>query len=151
MRRAAFGALIGENRLMRTYDSLGWSTWGWTEPIGVISHPDLLPSPDDVPEYDSWESVPYGLPDPDLEVEVPEYDSWDDVPDIFSESEPDPGVEVLEYYSPVTGIREVIATFGENVIALAEMSGVKDAIYHSPDSGETWAKVLEATEIYDIT
>ncbi|MFA5409445.1 MAG: hypothetical protein WC343_11795 [Bacilli bacterium] len=151
MRRAAFGALIGENRLLRTYDSLGWSTWGWTEPIGGILYPDLLPPAEEVPEYDSWEDVLGGLPDPDPDIEVIEYSSWDDVPDIFGESEPDLDTEVLEYYSPITGIREVIATFGENVIALAEMSGVRDAIYHSPNSGKTWTKVLEAAEIYDIT
>ena len=74
MRRAAFGALIGENRLLRTYDSLGWSTWGWTEPIILY-----------VPESGVWGYIPGGLSDPDLEVEVPEYVSWDDVPDLNPE------------------------------------------------------------------
>ena len=87
MRRASFGAVLGENRLMRTYDALGWSTWGWTPVLGL----------------------------------------------------------------DVSGIQEVIATFGENVIALCDLNGGGQAIYHAPDSGETWAKVLEVDEIYDIT
>lgn len=140
MRRAAFGALIGENRLLRTYDSLGWSTWGWTEPI--ILH---------VPEPGVWGYISGGLPDPDLYTVVPEYDSWDGVPDLIDELEPAPDAPVLENYSIVTGIREVIATFGENVVALAELANGWEAICHSPDSGETWTKVLEVTEIYDIT
>jgi hypothetical protein len=140
MRRAAFGALIGENRLLRTYDSLGWSTWGWTEPIILY-----------VPESGVWGYIPGGLPDPDLEVEVPEYVSWDDVPDLVDELEPDPDTIVLDNYSIVTGIREVIATFGENVVALAEMVNGWEAICHSPNSGKTWTKALEAAEIYDIT
>lgn len=87
MRRACFGAVIGENRLMRSYDALGWSTWGWTPILGL----------------------------------------------------------------DVAGIREVISTFGENVIALCDLIGGGQAIYHSPDSGDSWSKVLAATEIYDIT
>lgn len=87
MKRAMFGALIGENRLMRTYDSLGWSSWGWTPVIGL----------------------------------------------------------------DVSGVREVIATFGYNIIALCELFNGNEAIYHSPDNGEHWTKVLEVTDIYDIT
>lgn len=87
MRRACFGAVIGENRLMRTYDTLGWNAWGWTPIIGL----------------------------------------------------------------DVSGVREVIATFGENVIALCELFNGNEAIYHSPNSGETWTKALEVVEIYDIT
>ena len=98
-----------------------------------------------------WGYIPGGLPDPDLEVEVPEYVSWDDVPDLVDELEPDPDTIVLDNYSIVTGIREVIATFGENVVALAEMVNGWEAICHSPNSGKTWTKALEAAEIYDIT
>lgn len=87
MRRAVFGALIGENRLVRTFDTLAYSTWGWTAVTG----------------YD------------------------------------------------VSGIREVISTFGENVIALCELFNGNEAIYHSPDAGDSWSKVLECAEIYDIT
>ena len=87
MRRAYFGAVIGENRLLRSYDVLNHSIWGWTSVLG----PD------------------------------------------------------------VQGIREVINTFGENVVALCDLIGGGQAIYHSPDGGESWSKVLQATEIYDIT
>jgi hypothetical protein len=87
MRRATFGAVLGENRLMRSYDSLGFATWGWTPILGL-----------DVAE-----------------------------------------------------ILEVIATFGENVVALCKLINGNHAIYHSPDSGNTWSKVLEVAEIYDIT
>jgi hypothetical protein len=87
MRRAVFGAVMGENRLMRSYDVLGWNAWGWTPIIGL----------------------------------------------------------------DVTGVREVIVPFGENVIALCELSNGNEAIYHSPDSGGSWTKALEVAEIYDIT
>jgi hypothetical protein len=52
-----------------------------------------------VPEYNSWESVPYGLPDPDLGGVVLEYSSWDDMPDTFEESVIDPEAVVSEYDS----------------------------------------------------
>ncbi len=87
MKRAVFGAVIGENRLLRTYDTLGFVSWGWTPTIG----------------------------------------------------------------SDVIGVREVIATFGNNIIALCELETGNEAIYHSPDQGNTWTKVLEVTDIYDIT
>lgn len=72
---------------MRTYDALGWSSWGWTSVIGL----------------------------------------------------------------DVSGVREVIAPFGENVLALCELFNGNEAIYQSPDSGKTWTKELEVAEIYDIT
>lgn len=72
---------------MRTYDSLGWSAWGWTSIIGL----------------------------------------------------------------DVSGVREVITPFGENVIALCELFNGNEAIYQSPNSGKTWTKQLEVEEIYDIT
>jgi hypothetical protein len=73
---------------MRTYDVLGFTTWGWTPILGL----------------------------------------------------------------DVAGIREVIATFGENVIALCDLFNGNQAIYHSPDNGDSrWANVLEVAEIYDIT
>lgn len=87
MRRAVFGAVMGENRLMRSFDVLGWNAWGWTPIIGL----------------------------------------------------------------DVSGVREVIEVHGENVIALCELFNGNEAIYHSPDCGETWTKVLEVTDIYDIT
>jgi hypothetical protein len=87
MRRAVLGAVMGENRLLRTYDTLGFTSWGWTPAIG----------------------------------------------------------------SDVTSVREVIATFGNNVIALCELENGNEAIYHSPDQGEKWSKVLEVADIYDIT
>jgi hypothetical protein len=87
MKRAIFGAVLGENRLLRTYDTLGFISWGWTPPIG----------------------------------------------------------------SDVIGIREVIATFGNNIIALCELENGNEAIYHSPDQGDTWSKALEVADIYDIT
>jgi hypothetical protein len=87
MKRAVFGAVIGENRLLRTYDTLGFVSWGWTPVIG----------------------------------------------------------------SDVMGVREVIATFGNNIVALCELFNGNEAIYHSPDQGDTWTKVLEVTDIYDIT
>lgn len=87
MRRAIFGAVLGESRLMRTYDTLAFSTWGWTSVVGA----DVL------------------------------------------------------------GIRECVHTFGENIVALCELQNGNDAIYHSPDSGESWTKALECAEIYDIT
>lgn len=138
MRRSVFGAVMGENRLLRTYDSLGWVTWGWTEPVGSVAP---------VPEYGIWDDVPYGASDPDPYTVVPEYDFWDDVPDV---SDPDPTARVLEY-SPVISIREVISTFGENIVALAETANGWEAICHSANGGKTWTKVLEAEEIYDIT
>jgi hypothetical protein len=87
MRRAVFGAVIGESRLLRSYDVLGWSMWGWTSVVG----PD------------------------------------------------------------VSNIREVISTFGENIVTLCDIVGGGQAIYHSYDYGDTWSKVLEAADIYDIT
>ena len=35
MRRAIFGAVIGENRLLRTFDALAWNAWSWTPVIGL--------------------------------------------------------------------------------------------------------------------
>ena len=52
-----------------------------------------------VPERDSWDDVPYGLPDPDLDVTVPEYSSWEEVPVIFEGSIADLDAEVPEYDS----------------------------------------------------
>lgn len=52
-----------------------------------------------VPEYNLWESVPYGLPDPDLVAVVPEFDSWEDILGIFEGSIPDLGAVVPEYDS----------------------------------------------------
>jgi hypothetical protein len=52
-----------------------------------------------VPEYNLWESVIDGLPDPPLTVSVVEYDVWDDVPTIWDESDPDLDVVVPEYDS----------------------------------------------------
>jgi hypothetical protein len=72
---------------MRTYDALGWASWGWTSVIGL----------------------------------------------------------------DVSGVREVVTPFGENVIALCELFNGNEAIYQSPNSGKTWTKVLEVEEIYDIT
>jgi len=130
---------------MRTYDALGWNAWGWTPPIGI--------SDGTVPEFSSWPPVPGGSDDPDLAAEVPEYELWEDVPPFLGEPEPDLDEEVPDTVSPasVVGIREVIETHGENVIALCELSDGNEAIYHSPDSGDSWSKVLEAPEIYDIT
>ena len=87
MRRAIFGAVIGENRLKRTFDALAWNAWSWTPVVGL----------------------------------------------------------------DVQQIREVIATHGENVLALCELIGGNEALYYSPDAGDSWAKVLEVAEIYDIT
>jgi len=87
MRRAVFGAVIGENRLMRCFDTLGWNAWGWTPTLGL----------------------------------------------------------------DVSGVREVITTHGENIIALCELFNGNEAIYHSPDCGDSWSKVLEVEDIFDIT
>jgi len=87
LKRAILGAVLGENRLIRTFDSLGFSAWRWTPVIG----PDVV------------------------------------------------------------NVREVIVTFGNNVVALCELFNGNEAIYHSPDSGDSWTKVLEVTDIYDIT
>jgi hypothetical protein len=87
MRHAVFGALMGDNRLLRSFDSLGWNTWGWTAVLGA----------------------------------------------------------------DVAGVREVAATIGENIVALCDLIGGGQAIFHSHNSGDTWSKVLEADEIYDIT
>jgi hypothetical protein len=126
---------------MRTYDVLGWNAWGWTPPIGVTD-PSVEVSDfplgvnDSVPEYESWARIPDLIDDVDPGAVVSELTSWDDVP-------------VFE--GDVSGIREVISTFGENVIALCELFGGNEAIYHSPNSGDIWKKVLEVVEIYDIT
>lgn len=85
--RAMFGAVLGENRLLRSYDILGFQMWGWTSVVSL----------------------------------------------------------------EVAGIHEVIQTFGDNTVCLCDLIAGGQAIFHSPDKGATWSKVLEATNIYDIT
>jgi len=57
----------------------GW--WGTTD-TGISWHEiafDVIPDDEEVPEFASWEEMPYVYPDPDPLVEVPELD-WPDVP-----------------------------------------------------------------------